>query len=466
MLSCNRVPARAASYQATGVKVGELTQTSAIVWTRATRSAERRADGKDFGLTRSWAFVKPLEEGTGVGDLVGACPGAEARVRVRYGTDKGQLTAETEWIRVTATSDFSHQFVLRDLKPATCYYYESQTSSAGDDTVDSSLAGSFRTAPSADVPAPVRFTAITGQMYSRRDLTNGFQIYRAMGDLKPHFIVPTGDTVYYDKDEPLANTVELARHHWHRIYSLPIVKAFHLNVPGYWEKDDHDTLWDDCWPGMSCPGIKPFTFEDGLRIFREQVPMGEKTYRTVRWGRDLQIWLMEGRDFRSSNRMKDGPDKTIWGKEQKQWLFGGLEASDAAWKIIISPTPIVGPDRGNKTDNHSNRSFAHEGNEVRSWLKANVASNCVIVCGDRHWQYHSVHPQTGLEEFSTGPTTDRHAGGFGRQHAMHKFFRKAGGFLSVEFSYEGGRPRLVFRHHDVTGKVMYEHKKERNNLNE
>ena len=45
--------------------------------------------------------------------------------------------------------------------------------------------------------------------------------------------------------------------------------------------------------------------------------MGEQTYRTFRWGKDLQIWLVEGRDFRSPNNMPDGPDKTIWGAEQK-----------------------------------------------------------------------------------------------------------------------------------------------------
>ena len=39
--------------------------------------------------------------------------------------------------------------------------------------------------------------------------------------------------------------------------------------------------------------------------------MGERTYRTFRWGRGLQIWLVESRDFRSANTMKDGPDKTI-----------------------------------------------------------------------------------------------------------------------------------------------------------
>jgi alkaline phosphatase D len=46
--------------------------------------------------------------------------------------------------------------------------------------------------------------------------------------------------------------------------------------------------------------------------------MGDKTYRTVRWGKDLQVWMTEHRDFRSKNRKKDGPNKTILGAKQKE----------------------------------------------------------------------------------------------------------------------------------------------------
>ena len=87
-------------------------------------------------------------------------------------------------------------------------------------------------------------------------------------------------------------------------------------------------------------------------------------YRTVRWGKDLEVWLVEGRDFRSPNNMPDGPDKSIWGGEQKEWLKKTLLASDATFKILVSPTPIVGPDRGNKADNHANSRVRSRGQRV------------------------------------------------------------------------------------------------------
>ena len=84
-----------------------------------------------------------------------------------------------------------------------------------------------------------------------------------------------------------------------------------------------------------------FTFEQGLAVFREQVPMGDRTWRTFRWGRDLQIWLVEGRDYRSANTMEDGPDKTIWGAEQMAWFKRTVRESDATFRVLATSIDAV-----------------------------------------------------------------------------------------------------------------------------
>ena len=180
------------------------------------------------------------------------------------------------------------------------------------------------------------------------------------------------------------------------------------------------------------------------------------SYRTVRWGRDLQVWFTDGRDFRSKNNTPDGPEKTIWGEEQKKWFKRTVKESNATWKILVSPTPLVGPDRKGKNDNHSNEGFQHEGDEIRAWLKANVPDNFFVICGDRHWQYHSVHPETGVQEFSAGPASDEHAGGTpGYITNYHKFHRVKGGFLAVTLQSEKAKSRITFEHRDVMGNVVY-----------
>ena len=201
----------------------------------------------------------------------------------------------------------------------------------------------------------------------------------------------------------------------------------------------------------------PMTFRDGQRVFREQVPMGERTYRTFRWGKDLQVWLAEGRDFRSPNTLDDGPDKTLWGAEQRRWLMETLRASEADWKVLINPTPLVGPDRDTQEDNHANATFAHEGSVFRQWVRENVADHFFVVCGDRHWQYHSVHPATSVREFACGPASDAHAGGSpGENEGYHRFHWVGGGFLSVAVGRSAGRSAITFRLHDVYGQVVHE----------
>ncbi|MCX6630867.1 MAG: alkaline phosphatase D family protein, partial [Candidatus Solibacter sp.] len=209
-------------------------------------------------------------------------------------------------------------------------------------------------------------------------------------------------------------------------------------------------------PTMKTRFMGDFTFKQGQAIFLEQVGMGDKTMRTFRWGKDLQVWLPEGRDFRSSNKMPDGPDKTIWGKEQKEWFKRSVQASDATFRVLISPTPLVGPDRENKGDNHANKAFTHEGNELRSFIASQ--KNMYVVTGDRHWQYVSVDSKSGVREYSCGPASDQHAGGFRMdlRQPEHRYLNIVGGFLAGTVERIDGKPVLTFRHYSVDGKILNE----------
>ncbi|MCC9605774.1 alkaline phosphatase D family protein [Blastopirellula sp. JC732] len=410
-----------------GVKVGEATSDSAIIWTRT--SAIDECD-KKFAL-----------------------PGVAAKVRVRYRID-GMPDSErtTDWQATQPEHDFAVQFALQDLTPGVRYRYVVEAESdAGKNQTD----GTFETAPTETTVVPIRFIVTSCHKYATMDAPGlGQKIYRPMLDLAPQFFVHTGDIVYYDNDtKPLATNVELARLHWHRMDNLPYHRQFYPNVASYFMKDDHDILKDDAWPGQKYGDL---TFAEGLEIFDEQNPLGESPYRTIRWGKDLQVWIVEGRDFRSPNRMADGPDKSIWGEAQWKWLQETVAASDATFKILISPTPIVGPDRPKgKNDNHSNAVWKSEGDRARRFL---VENKMISICGDRHWQYYSVDEETGLNEFCSGPSTNQHAGGWSQDNVLpeHRFLRVAGGFLSVDVERSNDQSELIFRHRDVAGDVVHE----------
>jgi len=441
------------THQASGVKVGEITPTMARLWARRTKLSSRRMDGiQPSRGVRPQTLPLPAD----IDSLHGSCPGDLGQIRVLVKTAQGRNVYDSNWTDVSASTDFAHQFTLRDLKPATAYIYTTETRAAGSRRTDGTLTGKFRTAPAQDATAPVNLAMLSCQKYSQRDDEHGFFLYDAIRQWNPHFYLSVGDNVYYDSDDPKVNHVSVARFHWHRMFSLDRVVRCLREVPGYWLKDDHDCYTNDCWPEQIDQVMKPFRWEEGLKIFPEQVPMGPKPYRTFQWGRGLQIWCMEGRDYRTPNAAPDGPSKTIWGPQQKQWLKQSLTSSNAHWKLIVSPTPVVGPDRTNKRDNHSNAVFTEEGREIRRWLAENTKNDTFVLCGDRHWQYHSVHPETKVQEFGCGAASDSHATGTpGEDTRIHRFHRSKGGFLAIQVMPESSNSRLVVEHRDVHGNRVY-----------
>lgn len=444
---------------AMGIRVGDVTQHSAIVWTRVTRDAERNWDGFREPTKKTPKTDDYVPSKVNVNDREGATPGAVGQVRLLVFRQEEQVPeGTTPWVTVGAATDYSHQFHLKYLKPGAAYSLQVEARDSADSETTATATGSFQTPQDANTWQDARFAVVTGQSYWDLDDRQGYHIYPAMQKLDLDFLVPTGDTVYLDSEAPRARTIGLARYHWQRMYSLPRHVEFHRHVPGYWEVDDHDSWANDGWPTLHAPWMNPLTFEQGFNVYREQVPMGDLTYRTVRWGKGLQVWMVEGRLYRSPNNMADGPDKTIWGAEQLAWLKRTILESDADFRVLISPTPIVGPDRTKgKNDNHANETFTFEGDHFRSWTKEQGLENFFVCCGDRHWQYLSIDPKSGLREFSCGPASDVHAGGNPQQPEWQPFLRVEGGFLSVAVTRSEGKPTIMFRHHDVHGKVVYEY---------
>jgi alkaline phosphatase D len=433
-------------YQTNGIKIGEVTQDSAIIWTRLTKNPIAHIDGQKFRKVPKHA--QQIPDGKNLSDMEGAVPGIAGSVRISW-QNQGVETTRTEWLPVDEDRDFTRKVEIGDLLPGQTYEVQVESRSANG-KAGQTIHGKFRTAPAPEMIASIKFVVTSCQDYPRRDTPEGHQIYPNMLKLDPDFFIHTGDIEYYDKPMPWATNRELARFKWNRLYGLPHLAHFHTQLASYFMKDDHDTTSNDSWPGVD---FMDLTWEQGKELFVEQFPIRKKNYRTIRWGKDLQIWMVEGRDFRSPNTMMDGPEKSIWGKEQKEWFFRTFRESDATFRVLISPTPVVGPDRSSKNDNHANKGFNHEGVEIRDFLASH--KNTYVICGDRHWQYVSVDQKTGLKEFSCGSASDEHASGWRDQKVLpeHKYLKVQGGFLSIEIKRaEEEQPVLIATHHEVTGK--------------
>lgn len=465
--SCNSPVQSDGPYFGNGFHNGWVDQHSAVIWTRLTENPEGNMGGEKFLELSSedhrqlWhnpvtedIYNKQLPEGYKLEDMDGACPGAPGEVKLSYYPEDtpGQLI-KGEWAAVNEAQNYTFQWKLEDLSPGTRYIIKISARAADGSAISDITEGEFITPPSPEKISDISFCIVTCHDYPRRDSSAGHKIYKAMADLTPDFYVHTGDIEYYDKQEPYALTEELMRFKWDRLFALPLQREFWASTTTYFMKDDHDALCNDAWPGMKYGTV---SWERGLEIFdREQFPSNEKPYKTIRWGRDLQIWITEGRNFRSANTDPDGPEKSIWGKEQKEWVFKTMAESDATYKILISPDPILGPDRKNKKDNYSNSNWKYEGDEIRDFI--NTYDNIFLCNGDRHWQYVSHIEETNLWEFSCGAGSDSHAGGWEQADLRpeHRFLRVKGGFLEGRVSRFEDKVVLTFFHYDVDGNVVH-----------
>lgn len=436
----------AAVHFTTGFKIGEITDHSAVILTRLCKYDKANPIvHKQKGAPMRTPIN--FDDSMPVIDMDGAVEGTFGEVKIELFSKTD--TISSSWNYVSPYKDFTYKTSFTTLDPYTTY--EVLLSGRKNKTSPiTTIKGHFRTVPEREQIVPVRFTSSTCQYFwDYDDPERGFKVYDKMLTMEPDFHCQTGDYVYYDKLGPMATSVAKARHKWNAINAWPSLVDFYAKTPLFIQKDDHDVTKDD-----ATPFSKPFgelTWEDGLAIWYEQTPTLEnKPYQSLRYGKDLEIWIVEGRMFRNSDNVED-PESSIWGKAQKSWFVKSVAASDATFKILMSPTPVVGPDRENKKDNHANTTYTAEGD----WLKSFIAAqeHMFIVNGDRHWQYVSKDLKTGVLEFSQGPSSDAHAQGWDQEDLRpeHEFLRVKGGFLAVQVDRENNIPRITFTHYNVDG---------------
>lgn len=475
-----------------GVMAGEVGETSAILQSR---------------LTDSSPHQDPVWEG--VRGINGT-----ARFEVSM-SEAFSNSVFTDWLEATPFTDFIVKAHLTELRPATRYHYRLHYG-PDQNSLEVSGAATFRTLAGADAAASYSLAIVTGMNYSRfhhignntfppysgPDKELGYPALKSILDLHPDFFVATGDNVYYDTPghRGRAQSRHEMRKKHHQQYSQPRFLELFRQVATYWMKDDHDHRFDDSdavnavriraprqlqyyprtniFEGESGSGFAP-SHQLGVETFLEQMPVVDLddpnpvTYRKHRVNRDLEIWFVEGRDYRDPLDMPDNPDKTIWGAKQKAWLKKTLLESDATFKLLVSATPMVGPDDATKRDNHTNvNGYRYEGDEFFEWLQANEFSTneFFIACGDRHWQYHAVHP-SGYEEFSTGTLIDensrrgvrpgdaRGTDPDGLISHVFQYDEPTGGFLTVTVERDQTGAMLTFDFYDEHGKVMHTSRK-------
>jgi alkaline phosphatase D len=239
------------------------------------------------------------------------------------------------------------------------------------------------------------------------------------------FFLFLGDTVYADglcpspPNEPGADfraaTLDeyRARHRDQR--AAEALRRFLETTPVYAIWDDHEVRNDFSGP-----------FDDrmpiGRQALREYWPIRvavddqDRLYRTVRAGTDLEMFILDTRQYRSRNTDQDGPAKTMLGEKQLQWLLSGIAESSATWKVIVTSVPLSiskggragGPGNDGWAGGPGIPGFEWERQVIVDHILGRRVKNVVFLAGDVHHVQANAYDPNGdgtpdFHEFVAGP---------------------------------------------------------------
>jgi alkaline phosphatase D len=399
-----------------GVASGEITNDSAVIWSRSNREAQMHVE---YDISSDFLQPKSLNSTS----------------------------------LANQTTDYTARAMLEGLKPDTAYYYRVWFSrsdlyqdNSNSTLLSDSLSGTFRTALAPDHSSPTTkpisfiFAAdLGGQRHCRQSDTGGYSIFKSMKELSPDFFIANGDMIYAADKCPVEGpsdnwknipgnfsgiadpdvnwtNIEQVRDtylkHWQYNRADPYLQSFLQNVSMYSQWDDHEVINDfgalwQYWNSFN-KDRKDYAnlVNEGRDAFFNYSPMyrnldeKDRIYRSFNWGPNLDVFILDARSYRSPNNLADIPNnnKTMLGSEQLHWLKQSLMDSSAIWKVISSDVPISVPTganasilgrdgwaNGNDTNYSSKTGFENELQQLLAFLDEINIKNIVFVTTDVHF---------------------------------------------------------------------------------
>ena len=371
-----------------GVASGDVTSSSAILWTRIDRSTSVKVEVWDNPqLKGKKAFQKTVPH-------------------------------------VSAERDFTVKIDATALAPDTAYYYRFKHDDA--DGVSVSEVGAFRTAPTPDAAADVRFTYTGDADGTRRPggapAFNEFEVLDAARLESGAFWVFDGDTIYADSSFRAAPATTLAEYHaaHHENRGYANLRELLAAASVYATMDDHEVVND-----YDAATVDPARYAAGRRAFLDYYPVretelphdatcaGDPLYRRFQWGSEVELFLLDERSCRSADaqiacggdlaptlpsvfRSAFGlpasppagclttifdPARTLLGPVQKAQFLADLLASTARWKLVVSEEPIQ---QFHALPYDRFEGYAAERSEILDFIRDNAITGVKFLTTDMH----------------------------------------------------------------------------------
>lgn len=233
------------------------------------------------------------------------------------------------------------------------------------------------------------------------------RIWDTIARRRPQALLLLGDNVYLDVPETPG---AFHQYTYYRRQSRPEFRRLTSSVATYAIWDDHDAGMDDIWlgPYIDRPDWKRSNLEFFVRNWNnpatgsENAPGGWFSFSLG----DVEFFLIDGRNYRTN---PFAPEKTMLGPVQKEWLLRKLGSSTATFKVLVSPVPWTELSKKGSLDTWSG--FKNERDEIFDFIYEAGIAGVVLVSSDRHrsdaWE---VDRENGYRfyEFGNAKLTNTH----------------------------------------------------------
>jgi alkaline phosphatase D len=361
-------------------------------------------------------------------------------------------------VQASAENDFTAKVVASPLLPNQPYFYRWRHGSAVSEV------GTFTTAPPPTASASVRFTWTgdsDGTKVNGLPAWNHFETLDAVRDEAADFFVYLGDTVYPDsvkRTSPPAVTLDEYRDTYKVNRDYAALRDLLGATSSYVIWDDHEVR--DDYAGQT---VDPRLYANGREAFLEYLPLvdttlpsagcaGSPMFRVFRWGRDVDLIILDTHSCRSADARPvctypsppfppgtfdfaptlpdflraaapaffpplslipaclptiHDPARTLLGAEQKQLFKDALRTSTATFKFVLSPSTM-----GQTYANPYSRweGYAAERAEILAFIREPDIPHVIFLSTDDHQNLINdvfadrvTDPTPVAREFVAGP---------------------------------------------------------------
>ena len=295
-----------------------------------------------------------------------------AKVVVRYGI--AALDTATAPVATQSSEDDAAHIVLSGLLPETRYTYAVQIDKVRDKHVFS-----FTT-----FAAPTEERSFTFVAFADQDTPRPAPAYAAGAKENPAFAVQLGDLTHL-AIVPEGSTPKVDnwwRSNFSATSSSPAGHSFSTAIAGSFP---YVHIWDDHDYGTA-DGDRTFKYRPlAMQAFRDDFPTyplnapTQGFWQSFRYAQ-AEVFVLDLRSARDSDKRPDGPTKSMLGPTQKAWLLNGLLTSTATWKFIVSSS-VWNP---HSKQDDSWALYQHEQAEIVDFIRSNSITGVIFMSGDIH----------------------------------------------------------------------------------